>query len=43
MFSNWFEGNADPELLNKHKELLERQHFAGDYWKDKERPKSMAK
>jgi hypothetical protein len=34
-FSNWFEGNADPEALRKHKDLLERQHFGGEYWKER--------
>ena len=42
-FSNWFDGNVDPEQLRKHKDLLKRQHFTGDYWKDKEIPQSQNK
>ena len=38
-FSNWSEGNVDPENIKKHKQLLTRQHFGGEFWKDKERPK----
>lgn len=28
-FSNWVAGNVDPEDLKRHKELLQRQYFAG--------------
>jgi hypothetical protein len=34
-FSNWSEGNVDPENIKRHKELLTRQHFGGEFWKGK--------
>jgi hypothetical protein len=37
-FSNWSAGNIDPEDLRRHQELLKRQYFSGEYWKDKEKP-----
>jgi hypothetical protein len=39
-FSNWGAGNIDPEDLKRHKELLKRQYFAGEFWKGKEKPVS---
>jgi hypothetical protein len=39
-FSNWGAGNVDPEDLKRHKELLQRQYFGGEYWKGKEKPMS---
>ncbi len=40
-FSNWHAGNADPEDLRRHKELLDRQHFGGPMWAGKKKPKSI--
>ncbi len=39
-FSNWHGGNADPEDLLRHRELLDRQHYKGPVWENK-RPKSI--
>ena len=38
-YSNWTAGNVDPEDLEKHKRLLERQHFGGPFWEGKQKPK----
>jgi hypothetical protein len=40
-YSNWTAGNVDPEDLERHKQLLERQHFGGPFWEGKQRPKSI--
>ena len=37
-FSNWGTGNLDPQDLKRHKELLKRQYFGGQFWKGKEKP-----
>lgn len=34
-FSNWSAGNVDPESFKRHKQLLDRQHYGGDFWKGK--------
>ena len=39
-FVNWGAGNIDPEDLKRHKDLLKRQYFAGEFWQGKERPVS---
>lgn len=36
--TNWDAGNADPEDLNKHKEMLDRQYFAGPMWENRKLP-----
>lgn len=33
--SNWHAGNADPEDLRKHRELMDRMNFKGPQWEDK--------
>lgn len=38
-FMNWSEGNVDPDNLKRHKQLLTRQHFGGEFWEGKEIPK----
>ena len=40
-YSNWTAGNVDPQDLERHKQLLERQHFGGPFWEGKEKPKSI--
>lgn len=40
-YSNWYAGNTDPEEMKKHKELLDRQHFSGPFWENREMPKSV--
>lgn len=40
-YSNWYAGNVDPEQLNRHKELLDRQHFSGPFWENRPMPKSV--
>mmetsp|Transcript_28168 Transcript_28168/g.32295 ORF Transcript_28168/g.32295 Transcript_28168/m.32295 type:complete len:199 (+) Transcript_28168:46-642(+) len=40
-FSNWYAANADPEDIQRHKELLDRQHFRGPVWDGKPMPKSI--
>ena len=40
-YSNWYAGNVDPDDLQKHKELLDRQYFRGPFWESKEKPKPM--
>jgi len=40
-YSNWYAGNLDPEQLNKHKELLDRQHFSGPFWQNRQMPRSV--
>lgn len=37
-YSNWDAGNADPEDLEKHKQLLDRQYFGGPIWDGKPKP-----
>lgn len=39
-FTNWHGGNADPEDLLRHRELLDRQHFKGPVWEGT-KPKSV--
>lgn len=36
--TNWDAGNADPEDLQKHKELLDRQYFSGPVWESRSKP-----
>ena len=36
-WSNWYGGNADPEDLQRHKALVDRQHFAGPVWEGRQR------
>ena len=43
LYSNWNASNVDPDDLNKHKELLDRQHFRGPFWEGKEKPQSISK
>jgi len=31
-YTNWCGANADPEDIQKHKELMDRQHFGGPKW-----------
>jgi len=40
-YSNWTAGNVDPEDLERHKKLLERQHYGGPFWEGKPKPKSI--
>jgi hypothetical protein len=40
-YSNWTAGNVDPEDLERHKKLLDRQHFGGPFWEGKRIPKSI--
>lgn len=40
-YSNWYAGNVDPEQMNRHKELLDRQHFSGPFWENRQMPKSV--
>ena len=35
-FTNWYGCNPDPECVEKHYQLLERQHFKGPFWEGKE-------
>ena len=42
-FSNWYAGNVDPGDLKKHKEMLDRQHFSGPFWKNRPKPISVLK
>lgn len=37
-FSNWADGNIDPEHLKRHKYLLDRQHFISPEWEGKALP-----
>jgi hypothetical protein len=39
-FINWGSSNFDPEDLKRHKEMMKRQYFAGEFWEGKERPVS---
>ena len=41
MYSNWNGANVDPDDLNTHRELLDRQHFKGPIWQDREIPKAV--
>ena len=43
LYSNWNASNVDPDDLNKHKELLDRQYFSGPFWEGKEKPVSIEK
>ena len=36
--TNWGHGNVDPDLMTKHKEQLDRQHFMGQHWRGKPKP-----
>ena len=36
--TNWDAGNADPEDIQRHKELLDRQYFGGPVWENTGRP-----
>ena len=40
-FSNWYGGNADPEDLRKHRELLDRSCFKGPFWENRPRNPSI--
>ena len=40
-YSNWTAGNIDPEDLERHKKLIERQHYEGPFWEGKRKPKSI--
>lgn len=40
-YSNWYAGNVDPEQLERHKKLLDRQHFGGPTWENRPMPKSV--
>lgn len=40
-YSNWYAGNVDPEELERHKEMLDRQHFGGPVWENRSMPKSV--
>ena len=40
-YSNWYAGNVDPEQLERHKNLLDRQHFGGPTWENRPMPKSV--
>lgn len=40
-YSNWYAGNVDPEELERHKQLLDRQHFGGPMWENRKMPKSV--
>lgn len=31
-WSNWGDGNFDPDMIKQHKQLIERQYFRGPYW-----------
>ena len=40
-YSNWYAGNVDPEQMERHKNLLDRQHFGGPTWENRKMPKSV--
>jgi len=37
--TNWGFGNIDPDMLKRHKSLLDRQYFMGNEWKGKPKPR----
>jgi hypothetical protein len=36
--TNWGQGNIDPDMVKKHKELCDRQYFMGPHWRAKPKP-----
>ena len=36
--SNWGQKNLDPDMITRHKELLDRQFFMGPHWRGKPKP-----
>lgn len=36
--TNWGQGNIDPDMVKKHKELTDRQFFMGPHWRGKPKP-----
>jgi len=32
MYSNWYCANADPEDIQRHRELQDRMHYRGPKW-----------
>jgi hypothetical protein len=40
-YSNWYAGNVDPQELRRHKELVDRQHYAGPFWENRPRNPSL--
>ena len=38
MFTNWAEGNVDPDDVKRHKRLLDRQHFKSPEWENSPLP-----
>lgn len=38
-FTNWYSGNADPEDMKKHKEMIQRQYYEGPLWEGQLKPK----
>jgi hypothetical protein len=36
--TNWGAGNIDPDMVTRHKELNDRQHFMGPHWRGKAKP-----
>jgi hypothetical protein len=41
VYSNWHSGNLNPDDLQRHKALLDRQHFSGPLWEGIGRPQSI--
>jgi hypothetical protein len=41
VYSNWHSGNINPDDLQKHRALLDRQHFRGPLWEGIGRPQSI--
>jgi hypothetical protein len=41
VYSNWHNGNVNPDDLNRHRALLDRQHFRGPLWEGIGRPQSI--
>jgi hypothetical protein len=41
VYSNWHSGNLNPDDLQKHRSLLDRQHFRGPLWEGIGRPQSI--
>lgn len=36
--ANWGNGNMDPDMIKRHKELTDRQFFMGPHWRAKPKP-----
>ena len=36
--SNWGYGNVDPDVIRRHKEQSDREHFMGPHWRGKQKP-----